>query len=124
MAVTAASFKALFTEFSARPEAQVSQVITWAQSRISLEMLGNSYDEAVSWLAAHFLSKQSEAAFSQNGKASGPITEIDIDDEGSIKYSDRAFSFAVSRGTDYSSTVYGQHYLTLISSAIPSITII
>lgn len=124
MAVTVASFKALFTEFSARPEAQVSQVIAWAQNRISSEVLGNSYDEAVSWLAAHFLSKQSEAASSQNGKASGPITEIDIDDEGSMKYSDRASSFAASPGTDYSSTVYGQQYLSLISGVIPSIAII
>lgn len=124
MAVTVVSFKAIFTEFSGRSESQVTQVIAWAQSRISAAVLGNSYDEAVSWLAAHFLSKQSEAASSKDGKSSGPITEIDVDDEGSIKYSDRTSSFSGVSGTNYASTVYGQHYLSLINSVIPSITII
>lgn len=119
MAVDVDGFKAEYTEFGGLVDSVVTAAISRAELQVS-SAWGTFQDEGTKLLTAHFLSRSTEAKAS-SGKGQGPITSIDITDQGKRSFAQPQKS---SSSSEYSSTIYGQQFETLRNSVIAPILII
>ena len=115
MAVTASSFIVRFPEFEGEDSARITLLITEAQLIVgSTTKWGALYDSAVNFVTAHQLARGNEAATAgTNGKASGPLTRLDVENQYSKTYANPQQSSSQSKDSEYESTIYGQQFLAL-----------
>lgn len=109
MAVTATSFKALFTEFGSVADARVDVFLDFARAELSEDSWGDWYDKGTLYLAAHFLSIANKTAVGSIGPNS-PLASKSVGDVS------ESYSTATSdSGTDdyFNATAYGQEYIRL-----------
>lgn len=116
MAVTASSFIVRFPEFEDEDSGRITLLITEAQLIVgSATKWGSLYDSAVNFVTAHQLARGNEAATAgTNGKASGPLTRLDVENQYSKTYANPQQSSSQSTtDSEYESTIYGQQFLAL-----------
>lgn len=116
MAVTVDSFKTRFPEFSCTDDDRVTLIISEAQDFIgSATKWGSLYDQAVNFMTAHKLAVANQAAESDNGKGTGQLVSLNVQDQYTKTYSDssRQGSQDSSADSDLGLTIYGQQYSSL-----------
>lgn len=108
MAVTAADVKALATELASVADATVTTWIAIVERRIDRDAFDGKADDAVTFLAAHFVTLVAQAAAGSSGSKGGVAAR---------KVGDVATTYAaptVSLGDDaLRATMWGQFYLDL-----------
>lgn len=119
MAVTAASFRVMFPEFTDTTKFPTAQIDAWlaeAPNQLNASRLGRSYDLAVMLFVAHniVLSARGVASASGSGvpgQATGPVTSKTVD-KVSVSYDTGAT--ALGRAGAWNATSYGQRLYTLL----------
>ncbi len=110
MAVTPNSLKQLFPGFACEADPRLSLFIAQAQRRVSESVFGDYYDDAVSYLTAHLLSREAQANGGKGFVSSESVGDL------SRSYTQTGGILA----SGYSSTTYGQEYLKLVRLVQPS----
>lgn len=110
MTVTTVTLKALFPEFSAQSDQRVQSFLDMATRRVDTGVFGTLFDDAVSFLTAHMLTK---AILTQSGGGLIVTTEKVGDLE-------RSYAQHGAGATGYASTAYGAEFLKLRRAVTPS----
>lgn len=119
MAVTSASFRTMFPEFTDTakfPDAQINAWLDQAPNQLSASRLGKSYDLAVMLFIAHNIVLSARAVASAAGsgvpgQATGPVSSKSVD-KVSVSYDTGAT--AIGRAGAWNATSYGQRLYTLL----------
>lgn len=121
MAVNATSIKLLFTEFADQPDAKIEFAIAEAGLHVdtsSTSSWGDAANIALSYLAAHYLAASIRRA------SAGSVQAIASERIGEISITYQAEQATSPSAGDFSSTDYGERYLSLCASNFPAIAII
>lgn len=116
MAVTPASFKALFPEFSSQTDPRVQLFLDQASRRVDAATFGARADDALSYLTAHLLAVANTAGQAATSGASGPVSSKTVGPL-SVSFASN-WGSASGSGDNYQATYYGREYLTLVKLAI------
>ena len=122
MAVTPASFKARFSEFTSVDDSVIQLALDEASMFTNKCQLGNKYELAVMYQSAHNLATSLKATVdgvtSPSGvktKPTGNIVREDI-----LEWSASYDIINAFRNSEYSLTTYGLKYKQLLKSCFPS----
>ncbi len=102
--VTVADVKALGSELDALDDTVVQAAIDAAETELNEDILGERFDLAVKYLAAH------EAKLRAPGGASGTVQSVSV---GGVS---RSYSSGSSTESDFDRTSYGQRFLRIIEN--------
>jgi hypothetical protein len=107
--ITPALFKIKFPEFMGESSARIQLFLDESLLILNEAFWGNKYDLGLYYLTAHFLSiaKQSNAG---NTKSSGQVSSKSVDGA-SVSYN--VAPLANQSESYFSSTIYGQRYISL-----------
>lgn len=122
MAVDLDTFRLDFPQFTETSDTVISRSLDRAADRLDEADWGDLYDEAQGLFAAHLLALSVQAV-QTGGAASGGISSINISGEYSISYGSGSGSGSSRVVGSLELTKYGQEFLQLRDSVIPTIRI-
>lgn len=106
---TASQLKKMFEEFEDESNSKIKLYLDLAEKCIGTSKFGNKRDEAVLFLAAHFLAKTG-----MGEGATGSITKEKVGDL-EVTYSN---AMAQGSGAEYQTTPYGQMFWQLLRGCV------
>jgi len=112
MAVTVAEFKTRFPEFETAVEATVQMFLDDAVVILNETYWGVKYNLGLSYYTAHHLSLASKSSSGAGGSV-GPVAGRSVD---GVSVSFATAGLNTTGDQFYSSTTYGQRYLSLVAS--------
>lgn len=126
MAVTAASFKARFTEFAAVPNGKIDALIAECAPQVA-QMLARDKDPALGYLIAHMLTLEGEPGLSAGqGSAAnrGPVTSYSVGDVSAAFASPAGSGGMSGLAAWYMQTTYGTQYYAYLRRNFTAVSVI
>lgn len=115
MAITPALFKVRFPEFDTVADDRIQLFLDDAALVMDAGVWGDVYDLGQSYLAAHYLALANKSAGGSSGSVSGPIASRSVDGV-SVSYAGSPSASTSANAGYYSTTSYGQRYMTLLKN--------
>lgn len=112
MAITLSQYRDAFSEHASVSDDNVESRIDWANSDVSSEFLGNKFERAQLYYAAHFVQSDFVSPSAGTGSPSlGQLTSRTVDKVSATFASPIRSSSAI----DFMTTSYGQRYVSMVS---------
>ena len=114
MALTAAQFKARFSELACLPDATIERWLDEAVRGLNVTQWGPKYDDGLAYMTAHLIVTFEAENLGGGEPGAGPVTS---EKEGPVSYSISPLVIAgMFRKDSFGGTKYGRRYRELLGS--------